>query len=94
MQVGIGYAVVALASGECAHLLKADVDGLGELLDGLVVAIGGRKEHDEEGEQQSDEVRIGDQPAIVSGRFIGWALSPWSHPAATFCGPRRADDAI
>jgi hypothetical protein len=90
--VGVGSfswicAAVAAFIRKGAHGLEAVVDGPGKFSDGLIIAIRGGKEHDKEGEQESHEIRIGDQPPIVTGGFRSLPLPPRSHREATFCGP-------
>src|ERR1700677_2189707 len=83
----------AIAAGKGPHLLKPTLDSLGYTLNGLLVVMRGSEEDHKKGEQESHEIRIGDQPALVICMFL--ASSPLSHLAtnratlAAAAGPPR-----
>ena len=54
--------------GKDADRLKGGLDGVGDLGLLALVGVGAGVENDEEGEEQGDEVGVGDQPAVVVRR--------------------------
>src|ERR1700733_6645730 len=83
--LGIGAAISVFIRLESAQRLKAIVNGAGELLDRLIVAIRAGKEHDKEGEKESYKIGIGYQPTVVVDGLFSLLFS--SHHDATFAKP-------
>ena len=69
---------LARGVGKDAQGAEGGVDGLGDLHLFFLVGFGEGVEDDEEGEEQGDEVGIGDQPAVVAD--VAFA------PLAASCG--------
>ena len=78
----VGRSIFVCAAGEGSEALKAIVNGVRELDDGLVIAISGGEKNDEKREKDGDEVRVGDDPAVVGGMLLGVAAP--SHGVTAF----------
>jgi len=72
--------------GECFQFLKPRMNGVGDADDVVGVAIGGGEEHDEEGEEKGDEVRVGHEPAIMTDVIFDGSAAG-SHRDFTTAGP-------
>ena len=77
--------------GKDSEFLKRDLDSHRQLADFALVDLRRGVEDDEESKQKSDEVGVGDQPAVVTGVGAGTLAAPHDvSPSATLGRARPA----